>query len=133
MKLAALVLVAASLGCGSDNKICAGVATCYGVQAWRCESLSGCTATPVCMTDPTLGEDCAIAASQVTGKPGSSKGAAFGFAADGALRRLESNGDHQTSTSPGWHSDFPAGRSIRSVHTTNSTGGRHTTAHTTCP
>jgi hypothetical protein len=63
MKLAALVLVAAALGCGSD-KICAGVATCYGDQASQCESISGCTAAPVCMTNPTLGEDCAIAATQ---------------------------------------------------------------------
>ena len=56
MKLAALVLVAAALGCSS--KICAGIATCFGDQASQCQKIPGCAATSGCVVTPTLGADC---------------------------------------------------------------------------
>ena len=64
MKLAALVLVAAALGCSS--KTCAGIATCYGAQPAQCQKLQGCAATPGCIVNPVLGADCAAEVTEDT-------------------------------------------------------------------
>lgn len=64
VKLAALLLAAAGLGCDTTTTVCGGIATCYSTQASRCGNPQGCTATPVCMTDPSFGQDCALATTQ---------------------------------------------------------------------
>ena len=64
MKLAALLLAVAALGCDTTTTVCGGIATCYSTQASRCGNPQGCTSTPVCMTDPSFGQDCALATTQ---------------------------------------------------------------------
>ncbi len=64
VKLAALLLAAAALGCDTTTTVCGGIATCYSTQASRCGNAQGCTSTPVCMTDPSFGQDCALATTQ---------------------------------------------------------------------
>jgi hypothetical protein len=62
MRLAALAIVAAALGCSS--KMCAGVGTCYRDQPSQCQKIPGCAATPGCVVNPTLGLDCAAEITQ---------------------------------------------------------------------
>jgi hypothetical protein len=62
MRLAALAVLAAALGCSS--KMCAGVGTCYGDQASQCQKIPGCAATAGCVVNPTLGLDCAAETTQ---------------------------------------------------------------------
>ena len=59
MKLPALLIAAAALGCDTSRR-CAGDRDCYGAQGAQC--LPGCTPTPVCMTNRQVGADGATAA-----------------------------------------------------------------------
>ena len=60
--LAALAMLAAATGCSS--KACGGVASCYGDKPAQCQNIPGCTATPGCILNPTLGLDCAAELTQ---------------------------------------------------------------------